>query len=64
MSGIFSKPKAPAIEATKEIPVADDAIKTAYNRRQQATRARQQGVLSTQLSDNQAQPMQNKPVGQ
>jgi len=65
MGGIFGgAPKAPAIQPVKEIPVADDALMIADKRRKAAQRAMQQGVLSTQLSDNQAQPMQNKPVGQ
>lgn len=64
MGGIFSKPKAPPIPVVKEIPIADDDIKAADKRRKQAARAMQQGVLSTRITDNQAQSMQNKPVGQ
>lgn len=64
MGGIFGSPKAPTIPTPKEIPVADDALMIADKRRKAAQRAMQQGVLSTQLSDNQTQPMQNKPVGQ
>lgn len=64
MSSVFSKPKAPVIPPPKEIPVADDAMMVADKRRKQAARAMRQGVLSTRITDNQAQAMQNKPVGQ
>ncbi len=65
MGGLFSKPKTPEIKPVQPIPEPDDALKQVNQRRKQAKRAMQQGIMSTRLSDaNTQDTMQNKPVGQ